>query len=172
MRHIKTMIHPEVTHLDNQSIYQRNAARAIVLNGEEILLLYTQRYDDYTIPGGGLNEGEDPIAGMLRELQEETGANNIHSIKPFGIFEEFRPWHKNDANVVHMISYCYTCKIDQQLGATAYEAHELRNGMHPVWVNIHEAIKHNETTMAQSSKKGLSIERETYLLHLIAKEML
>ncbi len=41
-----------------------------------------------------------------------------------------------------------------------------------MWMNIHEAIVHNEKTMAESSKKGMSIERETFLLHLIAKEML
>ncbi len=37
---------------------------------------------------------------------------------------------------------------------------------------IHEAIAHNEKTMAESPKKGMSIERETFLLHLVAKEML
>ncbi|WP_295891307.1 NUDIX hydrolase [uncultured Vibrio sp.] len=172
MRHLTTMIHPSVEHLDDQSIYKRNAARAIVLNGEDILLLYTERYHDYTIPGGGLDEGEDVIAGMVRELEEETGAQNIHSIKPFGIIEEFRPWYKNDANVMHMISYCYTCKTDRALGDTNYEDYEIKNGMKAVWVNIHDAIKHNEKTIAESDKKGMSIERETYLLHLIAKEML
>lgn len=41
-----------------------------------------------------------------------------------------------------------------------------------MWINIHEAIAHNEKTMAENPKKGMSIERETFLLHLIAKEML
>ncbi|MEZ9233817.1 NUDIX hydrolase [Vibrio amylolyticus] len=172
MRHLTTMIHPSIEHLDDQSIYKRNAARSIVVNGEDILLLYTERYHDYTIPGGGIDEGEDIIAGMVRELEEETGAQNIRGIKPFGIVEEFRPWYKNNANVMHMISYCYTCKIDRVLGETNYEDYEVKNGMKAVWINIHEAIAHNEKTMAESDKKGMSIERETYLLHLVAKELL
>lgn len=172
MRHLKTLIHPDIEHLDNKIIFQRNAARAIVLDGEDILMLYTERYHDYTIPGGGVDEGEDIIAGMVRELQEETGAQNIHSIKPFGLFEEFRPWLKDNADVVHMLSYCYTCKINRQLGKTNYEDYEQKNGMKPVWINIHDAIAHNEKTMAESPKKGMSIERETFLLHLIAKELL
>lgn len=65
MRHLKTTIHPDIEHLDNQTVYKRNAARAIVLDGENILMLYTERYHDYTIPGGGLDEGEDVIAGMV-----------------------------------------------------------------------------------------------------------
>lgn len=172
MRHIRTQIHPDIDHLDDKSIFKRDAARAIVLDGEDILMLFTERYHDYTIPGGGIDEGEDIIAGLVRELEEETGAKNIHNIKPYGIYEEFRPWYKDDADVMHQISYCYTCHIDRLLGNTALEAHEVNNGMRPIWINIHDAIAHNEETMAKNPKKGASIERETYLLHLIAKEML
>jgi ADP-ribose pyrophosphatase YjhB (NUDIX family) len=172
VRQITTAIHPDIEHLDDKKIIKRNATRAIAIDGENILLLFTERYHDYSLPGGGLDEGEDVIAGMVRELEEETGAQNIHSIKPFGIYEEFRPWYKDDADVMHMISYCYSCKVDRELGETAYEDYEVKNGMKAVWVNIHEAIAFNEKTIAESDKKGMSIERETYLLHLIAKEML
>lgn len=170
MKHLTTLIHPDVSYLDNKTIIQRRAARAIVTDGEDILMLYTERYHDYTLPGGGIDDGEDVIAGMIRELQEETGAQNIHGIKPFGLIEEFRPWYKDNADIIHMISYCYCCKVDRQLGATSYENYEISNGMRPVWIKIHEAIAHNEKTMAESDKRGMSIERETYLLHLIAKE--
>ncbi|GAL18176.1 NUDIX hydrolase [Vibrio maritimus] len=172
MRQITTAIHPDISHLDDKTIIKRNATRAIVVDGEDILLLYTERYHDYSLPGGGLDDGEDVIAGMVRELEEETGAKNIHGIKPFGIYEEFRPWYKDDADVMHMISFCYSCKVDRELGQTAYEDYEVKNGMKPLWVNIHDAIAFNEKTIAESDKKGMSIERETYLLHLIAKEML
>lgn len=172
MRHLHTSVHSSIAHLDQVSIIKRDAARAIVVNGEDILLLYTERYHDYTLPDGGVDSGEDKLAALVRELEEETGANNIHSIKPYGIYEEFRPWYKDDADVMHMISYCYTCKIDRQLGQTRYEDYEVKNGMRPVWMNIHKAIAHNEQTMAQSPKKGMSIERETYLLHRVAKELL
>ncbi|ELK3678765.1 NUDIX domain-containing protein [Vibrio fluvialis] len=172
MRHLHIATHPEVEPLSQQRIFQRKAARAIVLDGEDILMLYTERYHDYTLPGGGVDEGEDILQGMVRELEEETGAQNIHNIKPFGLYEEFRPWHKDDADVMHMVSYCFTCKIDRELGDTNYEDYEIKNGMKPVWINIRDAITHNELTMAESEKKGMSIERETFLLRLIAKELL
>lgn len=172
MRHLQTAVHPDVERLSQYSVLQRKATRAIVIDGEDILMLYTERYHDYTLPGGGLDDGEDVLAGLVRELEEETGAQNIHSIKPYGIYEEFRPWHKDDFDVMHMISYCYTCKIDRELGKTQFEDYEIRNGMEPRWINIHEAIAHNEKTMLESPKKGMSIERETYLLRLIAQEML
>lgn len=93
------------------------------------------------------------IAGMVRELQEETGAQNIHNIKPYGIYEEFRPWYKDDADVIHMHSYCYTCKVDRELGETAYEDYEINNGMKAVWMNIHQAIAHNEKRWRRARKR-------------------
>ena len=67
-----------------------------------------------------------------------------------------------------MISLCYICDIDDELGETAYESYEIKNGMKPLWVNIHEAIAHNENVIANSDKKGLSIHREVFLLKEIA----
>ena len=49
---------------------------------------------------------------------------------------------------------------------------KINNGMKAMWVNIHEAIVHNEKTMASSEKKGMSIERETFLLKLIVKSII
>ncbi|MFT4780698.1 MAG: ADP-ribose pyrophosphatase YjhB (NUDIX family) [Psychroserpens sp.] len=171
MNLLKTHYHPEVKTLDNKSIFTRLATRSIVINGHSILLLYTERYEDYSLPGGGLDLDEDKIEGMMRELIEETGAKDIKNIQPFGVYEEYRPWYKPDYDVQHMISYCYTCDINENLGVSDLEPYEISNGMTAVWVNIHDALEHNKKTMATSTKKGMSIERETFLLHLIAKNL-
>jgi len=134
--------------------------------------MYTARYDDYRFLGGGLDQDKNKIIGMKRELIEETGAQNIHNIQPFGIYEEYRPWYKPDFDVVHIVSYCYTCDISKHLGESNLESYEVKNGMKALWINIHEAIVHNKKTMTNSNKKGLSIERETFLLELIAKNII
>ncbi|GLT13848.1 NUDIX hydrolase [Vibrio algivorus] len=172
MKLLRSTVHPDVQKLELKSVIQRLATRAIVMKGENILLLYTERYHDYSLPGGGLDSGEDKIEGMIRELQEETGAQNIRDIESFGCYEEFRPWYKDGANVMHMLSYCYTCEVDEALGETRFESHEINNGMKPVWINIQQAIEHNLKTIELSDKKGMSIERETFLLQLIADQCL
>lgn len=171
MRLLKTTVHPDITSLE-QSTFLRLATRAIILKEDMILMLYTERYHDYSLPGGGLDEGEDLQQGMIRELEEETGAQNIRNIREFGLYEEFRPWYKDDFDIMHMKSYCYVCDIDTQLGKTQLEDYEIKNDMKPVWLNIHDAIAHNEHTIKHSAKKGMSIERETFLLKLIAEELL
>ncbi|MFT4666793.1 MAG: ADP-ribose pyrophosphatase YjhB (NUDIX family) [Ulvibacter sp.] len=171
MQILKTHYHPEVKTLENKSIFTRLATRSIAIQGNTILLLYTERYEDYSLPGGGLDLDEDKIEGMMRELSEETGAKDIENIKPFGVYEEYRPWYKPDYDIQHMISYCYTCDINKELGISKMESYETKNGMKAIWINIHEAINHNKKTMATSNKKGMSIERETFLLMLIAERI-
>ena len=104
MQNLKTHFHPEIETLDNKSVFTRLSTRSIAIQGDAILLLYTERYEDYSLPGGGLDKGEDLIEGMMRELNEETGAKDIKNIKPFGIYEEYRPWYKPDYDIQHMIS--------------------------------------------------------------------
>ncbi|MBT9187559.1 NUDIX hydrolase [Zobellia russellii] len=171
MQNLKTHFHPEVTTLENKTVFTRLATRSIAIKEQNILLLYTERYEDYSLPGGGLDTDEDKITGMMRELSEETGATDIQNIQPFGIYEEYRPWHKSGFDVQHMISYCYTCDISEELGTPNLEHYETKNGMKAVWINIHDAIRHNKQTMASSDKKGMSIERETFLLELIANKI-
>ncbi|GGJ03267.1 DNA mismatch repair protein MutT [Shewanella hanedai] len=171
MRLLASSTHPDIDSLDGKT-FIRKAARGIILDGENILILYTERYHDYSLPGGGVDEGESIEAGLIRELEEETGARHIEIVNEFGLYEEFRPWHKGEFNIVHMESYCFVCDIHPELGETKLEQHEIQNGMVPVWINIHEAIKHNEHTIANNPKKGLSIERETFLLKLIVEELL
>ena len=141
------------------------------MDGENILLLFTERYNDYSLPGGGIDEGEDLVEGLKRELREETGANEILNIKPYVRYDEYRPWYKENADIIHMISHCFVCDIHEELGETAFESYELNNGMTPLWKNVFQAIEHNEAVISNSDKKGLSVERETFLLKVIAEEL-
>ena len=164
LRHI---IHPSIDSINNKSISERPATRGIILRNKDILLLFTERYDDYSLPGGGVNDGEEIEDGLKRELAEETGAQNIHNIKPFGRYEEYRRSFKKENELIFMTSYCFTCSIDDELGDTKYESYEEKNGMAPKWININTAIVHNRKTLAQGNKSGFSIEREIFLLELI-----
>ncbi len=167
---LRSTTHPDVESLNNS--FQRIATRGIITRGKEILLIFTKRYHDYSLPGGGVDKGEDIISGLIREVEEETGARNIRNIQPYGIYEEFRPWYKDDFDTVHMQSYCFTCETDRELGTPRLEENEIKNGVSALWIDIEDAISHNLAVMANNPKAGLSIERETYLLKKIATEMI
>jgi len=76
----------------------------------------------------------------------------IGDVIPFGLYQEYRPWRRDGFESVNMLSYCYVCNIADELGETQFEAHEINNGMVPVWMDIDAAIQHNLDTMANSNK--------------------
>ena len=41
--------------------------------GMEVVVVHRPKYDDWSLPKGKLHEGEDDVAGALREVEEETG---------------------------------------------------------------------------------------------------
>ncbi|MEU6808922.1 NUDIX hydrolase [Streptomyces sp. NPDC046831] len=47
--------------------------RSPVDGGLEVCLVHRPKYDDWSHPKGKLGHGEDPLAGALREVLEETG---------------------------------------------------------------------------------------------------
>ena len=49
------------------------AAGAVLVDGERVALVHRPRYDDWTLPKGKNEPGEDDSAAALREVQEETG---------------------------------------------------------------------------------------------------
>ncbi|TQF69768.1 NUDIX hydrolase [Pseudoalteromonas luteoviolacea] len=152
------------------SCFVRQAARAIVIRGNEILLLYTARYDDYTLPGGGIDENENIESALARELLEETGAKSVTSIQPYGIYEEYQHWYKPDFDTVKIISHCFLVEICGDFTEPQMESYEQANGMRPVWLPIKEAIAHNKDALKNSDKKGQSLQRETIILETVAKE--
>ena len=56
---------------------QRVAAYAVILREDQILLSRlaprVSRDELWTLPGGGLDHGEDPRDAVLREIHKETG---------------------------------------------------------------------------------------------------
>lgn len=161
---LHTLTHPGISR--EGTVFERQAVRAIVMRGREILLLYTRRYDDYSFPGGGLDAGEDPVAGLRRELLEETGAADVCVERYVGYLDEYRPPLKGGAyDVLFMRSHFYLCRLDGELGEARPEAYELANGMVPRWIELDAALAHNRRVLGDKpASMGLSIARETWML--------
>ncbi|NEB76816.1 NUDIX hydrolase [Streptomyces sp. SID14478] len=57
-----------------------------VADGLEICLVHRPKYDDWSHPKGKLKRGEEPLAGALREVREETG----HTCTPGAVLPTVR----------------------------------------------------------------------------------
>lgn len=74
---------------------------------------------------------------------------------------------------MHMTSHFFVCDVAPELADVRMESYEIANGMKPVWVSVSEAISHNRQVMDRQEKTmGQSIQRETFMLERISRELM
>ncbi|MGU3470897.1 NUDIX domain-containing protein [Paenibacillus sp. D51F] len=165
------LVHPKVANPDG-SAFVRRSARGIIVDGTRMLVIYTARYDDYGIPGGGIEPGEDMLSGLRRELEEEAGCSSIEVVRELGRVEEIRPARESEYENMRMSSCFYVCRAETDFSRIRPESHEIANGSRPEWVEIADAISHNRAIMERKGVNiGFAIERETLVMELVERQI-
>ena len=68
----------------------RKTSRAILLNAEgKYAVMYAEKFHLHSLPGGGIDDGEDAFAALVREVLEETGCS-CDTVEPLGTVYENR----------------------------------------------------------------------------------
>lgn len=163
----------DCTILKGKKVYERPSSRGIILKDDKILLLYVDKHDDYSCPGGGLEKDETPKEGLIREIKEETGASNIKIISDYGIYNEIiPPLKRKEIDYIYMSSYFFICSADSNLGKPQLEDYEEEMGIKALWINIHDAIAHNKKVLKERPVyMSRYLERELFVLELVAKDI-
>jgi 8-oxo-dGTP diphosphatase len=97
--------------------WTRVAAYSVAIDGDGRVLLVrvAPGYPDvgtWTLPGGGLNFGEDPAQGALRELTEETGLEGSITALAFVSSMNVDPRPKLGLGALHWIRIVYRVAIN------------------------------------------------------------
>lgn len=123
----------------------RHGARGIVVDdNNHIAVIYKELKNEYKLPGGGINEFEDPVKAFKREVLEETGCK-IDIDDGLGTFEE----HKSQDNF-KQISHIYVAHVISK-GKPNYTEKELNEGARLLWYNFKDAMK-----LIKDSEKNLN----------------
>ena len=79
----------------------RIAQKALLVRSGKVLVTRDSRDNKFELPGGRLDNGEEPKEGMLREIREELGVQaQIEEI-----FDIRTAWHARDEETMIFIYY-------------------------------------------------------------------
>ncbi len=66
-----------------------HSAGGVVLNPKGDVLVVRQRDGSWSLPKGHIQEGEDPKAAAIREINEETGIKDYSIVKILGSYSRY-----------------------------------------------------------------------------------
>ena len=142
----------------------RVACRGIVLRGNEILLSYETLDDQWMLPGGGLEEGEEERICCALEIAEETGVLAEPSACALEINEYYR-----DRKWVNRYFLCRAVGSAQP----RLTERERAAGMEPRWLPLEEVksifAQYPRYTGLDEMRRGLYLREYTALNELVKR---
>ncbi|MGF7229683.1 MAG: NUDIX hydrolase [Candidatus Saccharibacteria bacterium] len=106
----------------NEACYYRVSVKGIVIDDQDRVLLARESDGTWDMLGGGLDHGEDPIACLKREVQEET---DLTVTKVWPEPKYFVTAHKASSNV-YIANIIYQIELKSLDFTASDECQELR----------------------------------------------
>lgn len=106
----------------------RQAARAIIFEGDKILVMHRNKHGSqyYTLVGGHVNEGETLEQALVREVKEETGLD-VTQAQLVYIEEHPAPYNQQ---------YIYLCQVGPH-GDVAIQDYSEEGQLNRLDANVH-----------------------------------
>lgn len=160
---------PGIRHTGRRVI--REAVRAVIRDGDALLMIHSACDGDYKFPGGGIKHGEDRLAALTREVNEESGAILVTRPVEYGKVIEYDFPIEKHFDLFVMTSYYYNCRIGSQMGIQHLDEYESELGFTPEWITIEDALAVNQTLLREQPEKTQRwVKRETVVLQLLLNE--
>lgn len=163
MKQIK-LINVENVSEDEAAKYKaREAVRAVVFDDKKMIgVIHSTKKHYYTLPGGGIEEGETKISALKRECKEEIGCD-VKIIKELGSTLEYQKHYK-----LRQTSYCYLAKVVGQKGVSSLTDYEIERGFETVWLTFEDAKNKIRESVGDSERRHMG-PRNIAVLETIKK---
>ena len=150
--------------------FVRNSARSVIVQGGKIAMIHSLLYDYYKFPGGGIEDGEDPVAAMIRETREEAGLVVVpESIRPYGYVHRAQRSDRDPTEIFIQDNYYYLCEAEATAVAQKLDGYEAKEHYTLAWVDPLLAIEKNRS-VKESPYNRMMFEREAQVLELLIAE--
>ena len=153
---------------ETDNIFRRPSARAIIIQGDKIALVYSKKEKYYKFPGGGIHDDEDKKEALIREVREEVGMVVIpESIREFGSVLRRQKSDRNENTIFEQENYYYFCDVENSLVDQELDDYENEAEFVLRIVNIDTAIEANDIYKSDIFFNEVMIKRELRMLRLI-----
>ena len=150
--------------------FVRNSARSIIIRNHAVALVHSLKYDYYKFPGGGIREGEDPAAAMIRETREEAGLIVIpETVREYGYVHRIHRSGIDPTECFIQDNYYYLCEAREESGSQDLDAYEAGESFTPEFTDPRTAIEKNRST-GPSPWDPVMFEREARVLEMLIAE--
>ncbi|GAB6089485.1 NUDIX hydrolase [Spirochaeta dissipatitropha] len=149
---------------------ERCAVRAVIHQGKNFLMVYSEQIGDYKFPGGGIEYGEDAASALSRELQEECGCITTEIGPKLLVIEEFSQARESSDTAFVMKSAYYSCSISSRTVQPELEKYEQELGFVSRWVSLEEALTANNAILNDPTTESPSwLQREILALETMSR---
>ncbi|MBD5092964.1 MAG: NUDIX domain-containing protein [Subdoligranulum sp.] len=147
--------------------FVRNSARSIIIKGKKVAMIYSVKYGYYKFPGGGIENGENPVDAMIRETREESGLVVLSdTVKEYGYVHRIQRSDGDETECFIQDNYYYLCKTADEVVLQELDDYEAKETYTLEYVEPDVAIRKNRQVM-QSPYNQMMFEREARVLELL-----
>ena len=152
--------------------FTRDSARSIIIRDKKIAMIHSLKYDYYKFPGGGIENGEDPVEAMIRETREEAGLIVIpETIKEYGYVHRIQKSDKDHTECFVQDNYYYLCEAEKEPIPQKLDDYEAKESYRLEYIDAATAIRKNRN-VSESPYNSMMFEREALVLELLQAEKL
>ena len=148
----------------------RNSARSIIIRNGKAAMIHSLKYGYYKFPGGGVENGEDPVDAMIRETREEAGLAVIpETVKEYGYVRRIQKSSVDPDECFFQDNYYYLCEAEDEPVPQELEDYEAEEAFRLEFTDPAAAIRKNRALM-DGPYSRMMFEREARVLECLQSE--
>lgn len=166
MKQLLYITDKDITGSDKLSNAKPRIAVGVVLldSDNNIALYYGKNWNMYTLPGGGVDDNEDILAAVKREMWEETGCE-IELIREIGVVFENRNEHDFTQEKYH-----YMASVVGDKGELHLTEKELATEATIHWYPLDKAVQIISTQQPSTYQQKFIKQRDIAVLEEVIRQ--
>ena len=151
----------------------RPSVRGIIIKNGKIAMIHSLTYDYYKFPGGGIENNENHIDTLIREVMEESGLKVIpDSVREYGFVHRIEKGNSEDIFIQD--NYYYLCNAENTVYQQNLDQYEDEEKFTLEWVSPETVLTVNRTHFHREKQEHFQfntmLERECRVIEILMKE--